>query len=115
MSASWGGASVHRDTSVVATDETLITTPGKVVGVHLQNPNAADAWFHLYDALIANVSVGTTSPVISYWLPASGGYDAFYGENGIRFSTAISYAATTTVGGSSAPSTGIVANVIYRS
>jgi hypothetical protein len=108
-------ADTLRDADVDNTAQALKTTAGRLLGVHVQNPNASDAWLQLYDAATGSVTVGTTTPKLSFVVPANGGYtDTFQGEDAISFATAITYAATTTAAGGTDPTTGLVATFRYR-
>lgn len=92
-----------RDVSVDNTNQEVKATPGTVFYFLLTNGGTVDAWFHLYDALTANVTVGTTAPKASFVVPAGtsstvvGAYE--YGGPPLEFQVGIIYAATTTVGG----------------
>lgn len=97
-------------------DETAVTVklaPGHVGGYHLWNDSAAVLYVKLYDALIGDVTVGTTTPRMTIGLPATGGAVVDF-EGGIFFETAISAAATTDVDGNAAPAANdCVINLLY--
>jgi hypothetical protein len=95
------GASIKRIVSTGSSaDETEVkASAGVVVGIVAVNVDTAASYLQLYNATTANVTVGTTTPVITFPLPASGGV-AFSLPTGIIFSTAITAALTTTIGGS---------------
>lgn len=44
----------------------------KIVGGHVMNMTASVAWLHLYDALAADVTSGTTVPTNSFPIPTVG-------------------------------------------
>ena len=90
---------------------------GNLYGVHFQNANATAVFVQIFDALAANVIIGTTVPKISFWVPGSGGYDLWptvailHWGNG----TGLSAAATTTATGSTDPgASDIIANFFYK-
>lgn len=95
------GASIVRIVSTGSSaDETQVkATAGVVVGIIAVNVDTTACYLQLYNATAANTSVGTTTPVITFPLPPSGGV-AFSLPTGITFSTAITAALTTTIGGS---------------
>lgn len=108
----------HRDTDVDNTAQVIKAAPGFLHYVHVANPNTDAAWLHLYDAAAADVTVGTTTPKQSYMVPGGsatnpGGFDLPLGNHQMYFGTAITYAATTTVGGGADPTTGLVLNAHY--
>lgn len=78
------------------------------------NIDAADAFIQLFDAVAADVTVGTTVPTLSFLVPA--GDATLRGKmqeswtNGVEFLKGITYACTTTATGSTAGSTGLVIN-----
>ncbi len=109
---------IFGDTSVVATAETMTTDPARLLSVHAANLTTADAYLQLFDALIANVTVGTTVPDQIFLVPAGNGTLAGalieeYETPGARFITGIAYAATTTPTGNTAPATGITLTAGY--
>ena len=90
---------------------------GVLYGFEASQANAADAFLQLFDAATGDVTVGTTSPKLSYFIPAGdgtlrGSTEKNYPE-GIKFSTAITYAVTTTPAGSTDPTAGINLNVVF--
>jgi hypothetical protein len=89
------------------------TTAGGIHSYHIQNPNIVDAWVQFFDAALASVTVGTTTPVMSLWVPAGGALDASLSAF-IAFTTAITIAATTTPTGATAPAVGLVTNLGVR-
>jgi len=111
-SATVTGQSTIRIPSLVATAQTVKASSGRLYSYFLQNPDVGAVWVHFYNALIAGVTVGTTLPLWSVYLPIGGAADISF-EVPISFSTAISIAATTTLTGAVAPATGSVAFVGY--
>lgn len=94
-------------------------SPGELCWRHIQNLDAADAYIHFYDAAAtASVTVGTTTPKLSFWLPASSGIDdgpitANADGRGVEFALGIVVAATTTLGGLTNPTNGELVNLVY--
>lgn len=61
--------------SDVDLDETAVTVklaPGHVGGYHVWNDSAAVLYLKLYDALIGDVTVGTTTPRMTIGVPTLG-------------------------------------------
>lgn len=58
---------------VNATKATVGALPGTVTGWHIVNTTAAIAYVQVFNALAANVTVGTTTPDYVIPVPASGG------------------------------------------
>lgn len=90
------GLSVFRSIDLDETEEAVKAGPGLVHSIHATNSNAAARFIKLYDALIADVVVGTTTPKMTLRVPASGQLDVEI-LHGYTFTTAISAAATTGV------------------
>ena len=91
---------------------------GSVLSLEVSNPNAADAYLQLFDVAAGSVTVGTTDPNQSLFVPAGdgtkdGAMDKDFGA-GIFFKNAITYACTTTAAGAGDPTTGLVVNMVIR-
>lgn len=116
LHGSGSGVTTLRDAAITNTAVACKVARGHLYGYHLTNPGAADAWFQLYDAAVASVSVSATTPKLSLVVPANGALETFLtDDNAIRFSTAITYAATkTSAASASAPTSNLVGNLFYR-
>ena len=109
--ATVGYSTLHTE-SLVATDIAVKTSPAMLFGLSMGNVDTAiDHWVHFYNALIADVTVGTTAPLISILVPRLDSVNIEW-SRGIIFSTALTWAATTTVGGSTAPTAGDMAGAV---
>lgn len=108
-----GGLTIHKTDALVATAVAVKASAGNVYGYHIFNPNTADIYVHIYNIAQGSVTVGTSSRTISMLVPGGGVLDAVF-PMPLGFSTAITVAATTTLTGSSAPSTGLVTNIYYK-
>lgn len=92
------GLSIFKSIDLDESEEEVKATEGVVFAIYASNTNAAARWLKLYNATAANTTVGTTVPVATFYLPASGANPVkFEIPQGLRFSTAISAAATTGV------------------
>lgn len=108
------GLSTYRNSALQATKQAVTTTKARLYGLHVYNPNATDAFLQLYDAASAAVTVGTTTPTATFWIPALSGLDDQNFTIPTEYNTAIVVAATTTIGGSTNPTTGLLVNLFYR-
>lgn len=95
------------------------TSEGDLHYIHALNPNSVDVYLQLFDVVAASVSVGTTTPKVSFLVPAGNGTDAGgftenFGDYPVHFETAITYACTTTATGGTDPTTGLTVNLMYR-
>lgn len=99
--ATAGGASIFRSIDIDETEEDVKTSAGMVYGVHCMNLTNALLYLKFYNATAANVTVGSTTPVMTLPVPANNDTDGagfyFTVPCGIVFDTAISVAATTGV------------------
>jgi hypothetical protein len=80
--------------------------PGKIGAYHFSNPNAALCYCQVFDALAANVTLGTTPPLFSFAVPGIGAITAVWGADrnpGYIFQKGILIAMTTTRAGSTNP------------
>lgn len=121
-----GGASTY--SAVGGTGNALLTNSAvaAATGVHnlyavaFWNPNTVDIFVQVFDVAHASVTLGTTVPKLVFRVPAGNGVQAgsweqrFAGESKIAFATEIALAATTTATGSTAPTTGVHAAVVYK-
>jgi hypothetical protein len=99
--------------STGATATAVKTTSGALYSWCVYNSNSSAAYVQFFNLTTANVTLGTTAP---YFAIGVGATSAVCGgsEVGIKFSTAISYAATTTRGGLTAPSNTVDVNFFYN-
>ena len=89
-----GGLSMFRTLDLDETEEEIKASVGQVYGYYFYNAAASVRYLKFYNATAANVTVGTTTPVLTLPLPAgAAGHVPF--PQGIAFSTAITVAATT--------------------
>lgn len=88
------GLKIFRSIDLDETEEDVKTSPGVVYGYYFYNANAALRYLKFYNATAANVTVGTTAPVMTLPLPPTTAGHVTFAE-GIGFSTAITVAATT--------------------
>jgi hypothetical protein len=83
--------------------------------LHVINPNTANAFIQLFDAVVADVTVGVTTPRQSYFVPAEGAFDLpVGGMPGMWFDVALTYACTTTATGSGDPTTGLTVSMVFN-
>ena len=111
-----GGLTTFRSIDVDETEEEVKGTAGQVYGWFIYNNAATVLYVKFYNATAANVTVGTTTPVLTIPIPAGSGANVEY-TNGIAFSTAITIAATTGVADNNtgAPAANdIIANIFYK-
>jgi len=111
--ATTGGADMIFDSDGDNTAQVIKAGAGSLYALEVSNSNSADAWIQLYDVAAGSVTVGTTVPDQSYFVPAQGAMDKSFSVP-VAFGTAITYACTTTATGSGAPTTGLVVNAIYK-
>lgn len=88
--------------SIGATLTAIKASPGRVYGWTFYNPNATAAYVQFFNAAPGAVTLGTTAPFMSVGLaPTQANLVSL--PLGIRFSTAITIAVTTTRAGLTAP------------
>jgi len=100
--ATSGGHDVFRSIDLDETEEQVKATAGQVYRIIFTNTATATRWLKFYNATAANVTVGTTTPVLTIGLPGNADDDIsgvldVGGDVGVPFSTAITVAATTGV------------------
>jgi hypothetical protein len=116
-----GGTDVFKSLDLDETEEDVKTSAGSVYGALMFNRATTPRYVKFYNATAANVTVGSTTPVMTVPIPeaASGGAAGvvFAFAPGIKFTTAICVAATTGVADADtgAPAANdVVVNVFYK-
>lgn len=96
-----GGMSIFRSLDIDETEEEIKATAGQVFSITAFNTTAAPLYLKFYNATAANVTVGTTTPVLTFLVPANADSDGagFVWNNtiGFAFGTAITVACTTAI------------------
>jgi hypothetical protein len=87
--------------------------PGQLYGYAVWNGNSSVCYFQLFDQTQALTNLGTTVPKLSIGIPALGGANVML-PIGVPFATAITVGVTTTRAGSTACSTGLDLNFLYK-
>jgi hypothetical protein len=115
-----GGTTIFRSLDLDETEEEIKASAGQVYWIHAMNLSATKKYLKFYNATAANVTVGTTTPVLTFPLLTSGDTNGagftFAVPNGIVFGTAITVAATTGVADNDTGAPGaneVVVNIGY--
>lgn len=115
-----GGLTIFRSLDIDETEEAVKATPGQVYHISAFNTTAAPLYLKFYNATVATVSVGTTTPVLTFLVPGNADSDGagFVMDipTGIEFGTAITVACTTGVADNDTGAPGANAclvNVLY--
>lgn len=112
LSAASTAMTSFRNAAVTNTAVQVRSGGGRVHQYHFGNPNSSVIFVHLYNALAANVTVGTTTPVASYMVAANSALDGFW-PNSFNYGTGISVAVTTTAAGAAAPASPVLCMLGY--
>lgn len=107
-----GSWTTYTDEDLDETNVTIKLAPGHVGGWYLYNDSAAVHYVLLYDALIGDISVGTTVPKFTIGVPAGSAANLEIGQ-GVAFETAISAACTTDFSTGAPATNDCVANILY--
>jgi hypothetical protein len=98
-----GGVSIFRSLDLDESEEEVKATAGQVYWIHVTNHKATALYLKLYNATAANTTVGTTTPIATFALPApagggtTGNAQFLQFPQGLPFTTALSAAVTTGV------------------
>ncbi len=114
--ASTGGYSASRVSGGLSTVVTTVqaSLQSKLGGYILGNPNSTNAYVQIFNVATSGaVTLGTTVPKVSVFLPPFGGANIEMSV-GIDFSAGIQVAATTTEAGLTALTTNITANFLFK-
>jgi len=108
------GSDTHFNAEATATVISVTSNPAQLYHLEISNSdNSTFAFIQIFDLATGSVTLGTTTPKLSFVLPGNGGADKFFNVP-INFDTAISYAVTTTKDGLTAPTNNLVANIIFK-
>lgn len=111
-----GGCSIFRSIDLDESEEEIKATAGNLYGYYFANTAATARYLKFYNATAASVTVGTTTPVLTFYLPpTSAGHVGL--PFPIGFGTAITAAATTGVADSDTGAPGsneIILNAYYK-
>lgn len=115
-----GGCDLFRSIDLDETEEDVKTSAGTVYGIWFSNLATSTRFLKFYNATAANVTVGSTTPVLTLALPGNTSDDVsgvFSIPQGIAFSTAICVAATTGVADADTGAPGaneVLVNIFYK-
>lgn len=113
------GTESHRNITAALTKASIKDGQGKLYSLRVANPNAVDVYLHLYDALTADVNVGTTVPINTYTIIAGDGtYRSVCTPVNLpvspkRFQLGIGYAISTAIDATGAPAANCEVNADY--
>jgi hypothetical protein len=104
---SGGISTVYRDEDIDETAVAVKGSAGQIYWIHVINLDATPVYLHFYDVAQGSVTVGTTGELMTFCVPSQGdangaGFTQQF-PHGIQFSTAITAACTTTIGGTTGP------------
>jgi hypothetical protein len=115
-----GGLTIFRSIDLDETEEEVKATAGCVYAAWVTNTATSTRFIKFYNATAANVSVGSTTPVITVGIPGNSSDDISgilsAGGIGIAFDTAITVAATTGVADADTGAPGaneVIVNIFY--
>jgi hypothetical protein len=111
LPATSGGVSFASG-SVGATATNIKTSAGQIYGWYIGNSNSTAVYCQIFNKTAANVTLGTTAPDMSFYIPATAAANLM-NDIGIAMGTAISIAFTTTRTGSTAPTNTVDYNFYY--
>jgi hypothetical protein len=107
-----GGTTGYYADGKNATKTALLAQRGLLYSMVVSNINATGKWILLYDALAADVTVGTTAPSRKFYVPAGDAveYGVLFIDRNVspmKFSTGIMYACVDDFDGSTFSGTGL--------
>lgn len=116
-----GGCSIFRSIDLDESEEQVKGSPGCVYGVWVSNLAATTIFLKFYNDTAANVTVGSTTPLITLAIPGNSSDDVSGnfgpGGVGIFFDTAITVAATTGFADADSGAPGaneLLVNIFYK-
>jgi hypothetical protein len=109
-----GGLSIFRSLDLNVTDVAVKASAGQVYGWTFTNTGAAFAYVKFYDLSTASTTIGSSTPVITFGIPAGASANVF-NDMGVAFATAITIGATTGIldADTTAPSANQVSGQVF--
>ena len=104
--------SASKYTSQTTTVQTVTSAAGTFGGYHVGNPNSSAEYIQVFDTT-GSVTLGTTAPTWVFMIPANDSRTIEF-THGLTVSNGIKFACTTTETGSTAPSTGLTVDVLFK-
>lgn len=96
-----GGMTIFRSLDLDETEEEIKATAGQLYSISAFNHTAGPLYLKFYNATAANVTVGTTTPVLTFTVPGNADSDGagfiWNSSIGFAFGTAITAAVTTAI------------------
>lgn len=111
--ATSGGWLISSQTALTNTVIAAKASAGQVGGHMFYNPNSSVSYIQAFNVASGSVTLGTTAPTLVIPIPAAAAANVEW-ANGIAFGTAISFAATTTATGNTAPTTALTGFLLYK-
>lgn len=106
------GLSIFSNQALSNTVVSVKSSSARMMEYDFYNPNTSGVWVQLFNATVASVTLGTTAPTRTIYIPASAGRD-WTSPYSISWATALSIACTSTNTGSGSPGSSIQAYVGY--
>ena len=103
---------IHSNTAATNTAAAVKASAARLHNYHVYNPNASVVFVQLFNVASGSVTVGTTTPTLVLAIPPAGVLDGSWATSK-RFTTACSYAVTTTATGSTAAGSNCNVNFDY--
>lgn len=93
----------------------LVGKPVNLMGLRFDNPNGSKAYIQVFDAKASDVTLGTTKPIDSFEIAATGFLRIFVeSKEALTFEKGLSFAATTTSSGSTLVTTELEGRFFYK-
>lgn len=102
-----------RNTALTSAAVQVKASAGRIYQYSFYNSTNAAVYVHFYNALPANVTAGTTVPLVTLGVPPGSSLDGAWSASPAAFTTAISVSASTAVAGTGNPTAGILCQLGY--
>lgn len=112
--AAVGGSTPSLAAALSTTVTAIKASAGSLYLVQCYNPNATVAYAQVFNIASGSVTLGTSTPLLSVPIPATSNGGFAMSTVPVAFGTAMSWAATTTATGSTAPGTALTCNAAYN-
>jgi hypothetical protein len=95
------------------TIQPIALSTARLFGLYAINTSGAAAYVQIFDALVANITLGTTAPDEQLLVASAGTAYLLLPQDGLYFANAISVQSTTAVSGSTGSASGVYVYAMY--
>ncbi len=103
----------YRNVALSSTPQQVKSGSARVYQYNFHNSNNVPVFIHFWGVLAANVTAGTTVPLVSIGVPPGSVLDGYWNISPGNFASGLTVAASTNAAGTGAPTNGVFVQIGY--